>query len=396
MLTIYSSRRNHAKRVRLHVPARVLRCQQHHERFLHNALGQRVFKSEPQVDHVAPNATVLGSSFVSWLLANFNWMFATAQANATLGQSFVYAEPAVGMAALLGEYGNGGVSSTGRREYLWLPVADTSGDAQANAIPIGLYRDAALFAIHSDHLATPRRVADARNLAVWQWPYSPFGDQAPTGVLAPAGTATAVFAIDPASQTNTATRLVTSTPTALNLRFPGQYFDTETGLSYNYFRSYQPTQGRYPQPDPIGLDGGWNRFAYVDSNPLADVDPLGLQSNKINRFDSIPLGHGGGGAGGMPNFAVSPGGTVFPIPGGARGPLPVVNPGGKVTGSAFTGGGGGSNGQVCTVRFMDSTPARGSSPGYPNGYVKYENASGQGVDPYSGKTLPNSQSHFPR
>ena len=128
--------------------------------FLHNALGQRVFKSEPQVDHVAPNATMLGSSFVSWLLANFNWMFATAQANATLGQSFVYAEPAVGVAALLGEYGNGGVSSTGRREYLWLPVGEGMGDGETNAIPIGLYRDAALFAVHSDHLATPRRVTE--------------------------------------------------------------------------------------------------------------------------------------------------------------------------------------------------------------------------------------------
>lgn len=51
--------------------------------------------------------------------------------------------------------------------------------------------------------------------------------------------------------------------------------------------------------------------------------------------------------------------------------------------------------KVSTMRLMQPTPARGSSPGYPNGYIKYENKSGQGVDPNTGKTLPNSQSHFP-
>ena len=47
------------------------------------------------------------------------------------------------------------------------------------------------------------------------------------------------------------------------------------------------------------------------------------------------------------------------------------------------------------MRIMDPTPPRGASPGYPNGYIKYENMVGQGVDPYTGKTLPNSRSHFP-
>jgi RHS repeat-associated protein len=62
----------------------------------------------------------------------------------------------------------------------------------------------------------------------------------------------------------------------VNLRFPGQYADSETGLFYNYFRSYQAAQGRYTQNDPIGMDGGLNRLGYVDANPLSFFDAFGL------------------------------------------------------------------------------------------------------------------------
>ncbi|REN21048.1 RHS repeat-associated core domain-containing protein, partial [Mycobacterium tuberculosis] len=76
-----------------------------------------------------------------------------------------------------------------------------------------------------------------------------------------------------------------------NLRYPGQYADEESGLFYNYFRSYDARTGRYSQPDPIGLDGGWNRFGYVDANPLEFSDPLGLR--------------GGAAGGGSVNFPTS-------------------------------------------------------------------------------------------
>ena len=46
---------------------------------------------------------------------------------------------------------------------------------------------------------------------------------------------------------------------------------------YNYFRTYQPNQGRYTQNDPIGLDGGLNRSIYVDANPMSFTDPDGLK-----------------------------------------------------------------------------------------------------------------------
>ncbi|WP_068830937.1 RHS repeat-associated core domain-containing protein [Pseudomonas sp. BMS12] len=65
---------------------------------------------------------------------------------------------------------------------------------------------------------------------------------------------------------------------ALNnpLRFPGQYFDQETGLHYNYFRDYDPGMGRYVQNDPIGLLGGGNEFLYAFANVTKLTDPSGL------------------------------------------------------------------------------------------------------------------------
>ncbi|MGW7453518.1 RHS repeat-associated core domain-containing protein [Streptomyces sp. NPDC054787] len=59
------------------------------------------------------------------------------------------------------------------------------------------------------------------------------------------------------------------------LRFPGQYYDPESGLHYNLFRHYDPESGRYTSPDPLGLAPAPNPVAYVD-NPNGGCDPLGL------------------------------------------------------------------------------------------------------------------------
>ncbi|WP_105284753.1 RHS repeat-associated core domain-containing protein [Escherichia sp. MOD1-EC5495] len=66
-----------------------------------------------------------------------------------------------------------------------------------------------------------------------------------------------------------------------SLRYQGQYLDRETGLHYNLHRYYDPDVGRFTQPDPIGLAGGINLYAYAP-NPLSWIDPLGLTACSKN------------------------------------------------------------------------------------------------------------------
>lgn len=74
------------------------------------------------------------------------------------------------------------------------------------------------------------------------------------------------------------TVLDTNNQITINLRFPGQYYDQETGLNYNYFRNYNPKIGRYLQSDPIGIGSGFNLYGYAYANPLFYYDPYGLYS----------------------------------------------------------------------------------------------------------------------
>ncbi len=59
---------------------------------------------------------------------------------------------------------------------------------------------------------------------------------------------------------------------------PGQYFDAETNTHYNYYRDYDPSQGRYIESDPLGLSAGLGTYIYVDNTPIAKIDLLGLAS----------------------------------------------------------------------------------------------------------------------
>ena len=149
---------------------------------------------------------------------------------------------------LLGEYDQAGQAL---REYVWL---DNIHVAMFMPDPVNPSGAPLVFYIHADHLNAPRLVVDMNNTTRWRWFAEPFGTTAPE--VNPSGLG--VF--------------------AQNLRFPGQYADAETGLSYNYRRLYDSSTGRYTQSDPIGLAGGVGTFTYVAGNPLDKVDPEGLQS----------------------------------------------------------------------------------------------------------------------
>jgi RHS repeat-associated protein len=74
-----------------------------------------------------------------------------------------------------------------------------------------------------------------------------------------------------------------------NIRFPGQYFDQETGLHQNWHRDYKAEIGRYISEDPIGLDrGSINLYSYADNDPVNLVDPMGLTPT-CPRWTSWPV-----------------------------------------------------------------------------------------------------------
>lgn len=165
-------------------------------------------------------------------------------------------------AHLIGEYDTAGKLV---QETVWLddlPVATlrpTGGSG--NPTPINIYY------VHADHLASPRAVTrPSDNAVMWQWDnLDPFG--ASLANENPSGQGQLRYGI----------------------RFPGQYYDTETGTHYNYHRDYDPTTGRYEQSDPIGSRGGINTYTYVISDPISGADPKGLV-----RRDPPPRGPGCG------------------------------------------------------------------------------------------------------
>jgi RHS repeat-associated protein len=151
----------------------------------------------------------------------------------------------------------------------WIGDYDVNGTVIQQAIwlgdlPVGLLaRDSGditrPYTIEPDALGTPRVVVDpargTHGTVVWRWGLSgeAFGDEKPNED--PDGDGIAFV---------------------LDLRFPGQQYDSATGLNYNYFRDYDASTGRYVQSDPIGLAGGVSTYGYVAGNSLSRIDPRGL------------------------------------------------------------------------------------------------------------------------
>lgn len=116
--------------------------------------------------------------------------------------------------------------------------------------------------LHTDHLDAVVKATGEGQSLLWDAQRRPFGERS----------------------------LLTSS-IEMPLGLPGQYFDGESGLYYNYFRTYDPSTGRYLESDPIGLQGGLNTYAYVGNNPLSIIDPLGLswksRKNNIDNFGDL-------------------------------------------------------------------------------------------------------------
>ncbi|HUD41942.1 MAG TPA: RHS repeat-associated core domain-containing protein [Dokdonella sp.] len=146
-----------------------------------------------------------------------------------------------------------GFGTNAFREYVYL-----------DDVPVATVDAAGIAYLETDHLGTPRVAADpATNAWRWRWNFfgTTFGEHAPT--------------------------FPASGGIALDLRYPGQAYDAETGLHYNYFRDYEPATGRYIESDPI------LRPMDIRSEPLYKVVPLasirGFDRSGYNYVNNSPL-----------------------------------------------------------------------------------------------------------
>ena len=147
------------------------------------------------------------------------------------------------------------------RDYIWL----ASNDNDPIDLPLAIAESSTLTTVHADHLGRPTRMTDASKATVWQAIWKPWGE-----IHQLSGTLTQ------------------------NLRYPGQYFQIETGYHYNHHRNYDPITGRYTQPDPLRFVDGPSIYAYAKNSPYMYTDREGLKQIALGFAGSFTPGVGVG------------------------------------------------------------------------------------------------------
>jgi RHS repeat-associated protein len=140
-----------------------------------------------------------------------------------------------------------GIASTGRKESLVTWVFDDG------FVPTAKLTSSGHYSIISDFLGTPVEAYDAKGERVWSMELDIYGRM----------------------------KELTGDTGFIPFRYQGQYADEGTGLYYNRFRYYDPATGQYTQQDPIGLAGETHNLYQYTANPIAVIDPFGLDWNYV-------------------------------------------------------------------------------------------------------------------
>jgi RHS repeat-associated protein len=111
--------------------------------------------------------------------------------------------------------------------------------------PLAVIEGGTILSVRADHIGRPVFATNASGAKVWTMSFDPFGT------------------------------LTASTGNPIAARFPGQWFQSESGLHQNWMRDYDPTTERYIQPDPLGLIDGASVYGYARQSPLRYTDPTG-------------------------------------------------------------------------------------------------------------------------